>query len=184
MRRFFVILLCALAVVPTAVAAARATGDGVLELKAVYGTVSIGKEGQPARGVAWGQMDKGKLVAVDPAPADGNKIFVSGWEKRTVVVTSDGGPSIVVYTGTNLHFRVDGGKYRLTFVGSGIDLTAVGVGVAYLSGDILAADAGDYALDSGNWTPVPVSVLPQQKPFAVPFGTQAATTTTTTTTTP
>jgi len=180
MRRFFVILLCALAVVPAALAAARATGDGVLELRAVYGTVSIGKEGQPARGVAWGQMDKGKLVTVDPVPTDGNRIFVSGWEKRTVVATSeDGTPSIVVYSGTNLHFRVDGGKYRLTFVGSGIDLTAVGVGVAYLSGDILAADAGDYALDSGNWVPVPVAVFPQQKPFPVPFGTQPATTVTT-----
>jgi hypothetical protein len=177
MRRLLVILVCSLIVAPTALAAARATGDGVLELKAVYGTVSIGKEGQPARGLVWGQMDRGRLTVIDPLPGDGQQILVSGWEKRTVVASPDlGGPSIVTYSGTDIHFRVTGGKYRLAFVGSGIDLTAVGVGVAYLAGDLTAADAGDYAVDSGKWVPVPVFVIPQ-KPLAVPFGTQPATTT-------
>jgi hypothetical protein len=175
MRRFFVILLlCTLAVVPSALAAARATGDGVLELKAVAGTVAIGKEGQPARGLLWGQMDKGKLVVVDPSPAD-TQIFVSGWEHKSLATVTDTGATVTTYSGTNLHFRVTGGKYRLTFTGSGIDLTAIGVGVAYLAGDLLAPDAGDYAVDSGKWVPVPVFVLPQRT-LAVPFGTQPATT--------
>jgi len=170
MRRFFVILVCALAVVPTAFAAARATGDGVLELRAVNGSVAIGKEGQPARGLAWGQMDKGKLVVVDPTPTDG-QIFVSGFEHKSVTTVADTGATVTTYSGTNIHFRVTGGKYRLAFIGSGIDLTAVGVGVAYLAGDILAADSGDYSVDSGKWIPVPVYVL-SPRTLAVPFGTQ------------
>jgi hypothetical protein len=171
MRRFSVILLCALVVVPAALAAGQATGDGVLELKSVDGTVAIGKEGQPARGVLWGQMDKGKLTVVDPVVGDG-AIFVSGWETRRAIATpDDGGPAITVYGGTNLHFRVSGGRYRLYFNGSGIDLTAIGVGVAYLAGDDTVLDPGYYAVDSGKWIPVPVPVLPQ-KNVAVPFGTQ------------
>ncbi len=174
MRRFVVTLVCALVAVPTALAAARAAGDGVLELRAVSGAVAVGKEGQFARGVLWGQMDKGRLVVVDPTPADTQTIFVSGFEKRSVVATNaDGLPTAVAYSGTDLHFRVSGGKYRLSFNGSGIDLTAIGVGVAYLAGDPLALDTGDYAIDSGKWLPVPVPVAPQ-KTFAVPFGTPPA----------
>jgi hypothetical protein len=119
-------------------------------------------------------MDKGKLVVVDPSPAD-TQIFVSGWEHKSLATVTDTGATVTTYSGTNLHFRVTGGKYRLTFTGSGIDLTAIGVGVAYLAGDLLAPDAGDYAVDSGKWVPVPVFVLPQRT-LAVPFGTQPATT--------
>ncbi len=169
MRRFLVILLCSLTAVPMAVAASRATGDGVLELKSAYGSVAIGKEGQPARGALWGQMDKGRLTVVDPTPTDG-QIFVSGWENREVKQTPDTGlPSVVVYSGTNLHFRVTGGKYRLYFNGSGIDLTAVGVGVAYLYGSDTVVDPGYYAVDSGDWLSMPVD---PPKPLPVPFGAQ------------
>lgn len=172
MRRSIVTLICALAVVPTSFAATRAAGDGVLELRAVYGAVAIGKEGQPARGILWGQMDKGKLTIVDPVAGDG-QAYVSGWEKRTVLTTADDGtPTVISYSGTDIHFRITGGKYRISFNGSGIDLTAIGVGVAYLTGDYLASDAGDYAVDSKKWIPVPVYVVPPAKLFAVPFGTQ------------
>ena len=172
MRRFSIILLCALAVAPAAYAATRATGDGVLELKAAYGTVAIGKAGQPARGLLWGQMDKGRLSVVDPVVGDG-QVFVSGWEKKKTIPAADDGstPAITVYSGANLHFRVTGGKYRLFFNGSGIDLTAIGLGTAWLNGDADALDPGYYALDSGKWQPMPVSDL---KPTAVPFGTPPA----------
>jgi hypothetical protein len=167
MRRLVVILLSALVAAPAALAGARATGDGVLELRAVYGTVAFGKDLQPAKGVLWGQMDKGKLVVVDPVAGDG-QIYVSGWEKKA---TPPDAPTTTIYTGSNLHFRVTGGKYRLYFNGQGIDLTAIGVGVAYLNGDESVVDAGDYAVDSGKWLPMPVYTL---KPVAVPFGMQPA----------
>jgi hypothetical protein len=168
MRRLFVILLASLVVVPAALAAKRAAGDGVLELRSVAGRVAVGTITTPARGLQWGQMDKGKLIVVDPIPDDTQQVYVSGFEKKGPLTFTDSGASVTTYSGTNLHFRVTGGKYRLVFDGSGIDLTAIGAGTAYLTGDVNAFDAGYYAVDSGKWVPMPVSFVPT-KPLAVPF---------------
>jgi hypothetical protein len=168
--RLLVILVCALAAVPAALAGSRASGDGVLELKAVYGKVTIGKPIQPARGLLWGQMDNGKLTVQDPVAGDG-KILVTGWDTRVFMPASfiDGTPAQTTYTGTNIHFRVTGGKYRLFFKGSGIDLTAIGAGVALINASESALDAGYYAVDSGDWTAAPLFVTK-----TVPFGTPTA----------
>ena len=168
MRRFLIILVCSLAAVPAALAGSSASGDGVLELKAVYGKVTIGKTVQPARGLLWGQMDSGKLIVEDPVLGDG-RILVTGWDNRafTPASTFDGTPATTTYTGSNIHFRVTGGKYRLIFRGSGIDLTAIGAGIAYLDARETAVDAGYYAVDSGDWTAAPLFTVK-----AVPFGTQ------------
>jgi len=168
MRRLLVILLASLAVVPAALAAQRASGDGVLELKSADGRVVIGTNALPARGILWGQMDNGKLVVVDPVPDDGNQILVSGYDKKPTMTVTDSGSTVTTYWGTNLHYRVTGGKYRLVFEGVGIDLTAIGVGTAYLTGDPDVFDAGYYAVDSGKWVPMPVSLL-STKPLAVAF---------------
>jgi hypothetical protein len=145
MRRLSLILLSCLIVAPAALAGARATGDGVLEVSNVDGTVLVA-----GKGVLWGQMHVGRLVVNDPILGDGTTL-VSGWEKR-VPGSCD---TCTVYSGKDLHFRVTGGKYRLYFDGAGIDFSAVGVGTASLTGDVSALDAGDYALDGGKWTPVP-----------------------------
>lgn len=166
MRRFLVILGCALVAVPAAIARSTATGDGVFELKAVYGKVTIGKALQPARGLLWGQMDNGTLIVQDPVLGDG-KILVTGWDTRVPTpALPDGTPAQTTYTGANMHFRVTGGKYRLIFRGSGIDLTAIGAGVALLNASENAIDAGYYAVDSGDWTAAPLNVTK-----SVPFGT-------------
>jgi hypothetical protein len=167
MRQLLVILVCALAAVPAALAGSSSSGDGVLELKAVYGKVAIGKPLQPARGLLWGQMDSGKLIVQDPIIGDG-KILVTGWDSRVFSPASDidGTPAQTTYTGTNIHFRVTGGKYRLIFKGSGIDLTAIGAGVALLNASENAIDPGYYAVDSGDWISAPLFVTK-----AVPFGT-------------
>ena len=165
--RLLITLLCGLVVAPAALAASRATGDGVLELKAVYGTVQLGTTFLPAQGTLWGQMDKGTLKVTDPVVGDG-AILVSGYERRSTYIRDDG-QKVVTYGGRDLHFRVTGGKYKLFFSGNGIDLTAVGVGVAMLAGDPDADDAGDYALNGGKWTPLPVLLVPQQV-LRVPFG--------------
>jgi hypothetical protein len=166
MRRLLVILMCSLVAVPAALAGSTATGDGVLELKALYGKVTIGKPLQPAHGLLWGQMDSGKLTVQDPVLGDG-KILVTGWDTKVSTPASDidGTPAQTTYTGTNIHFRVTGGKYRLIFKGSGIDLTAIGVGIGDLAGNLVADDTGDYALDGGKWLPVPTVRT------SVPFGT-------------
>src|SRR3954453_7099173 len=160
MRRSFVILMCSLVAVPAALAGASATGDGGLELKALYGKVTIGKPAQPARGLLWGQMDNGKLIVEDPVLGDG-RILVTGWENKvfTPASTFDGTPAQTTYTGANIHFRMTGGKYRLVFRGSGIDLTAIGAGVAALNASENAIDAGYYAVDSGDWTAAPLNIV-------------------------
>jgi hypothetical protein len=145
MRRLCLSLLCGLVVVPAAFAAAGATGDGVLELKAAAGTIVL----TGTRGTVWGQMDSGKLVATDPVLGDG-AIFVSGAAGVDQVADN-----VTVYTGKDLHFRVTGGKYKLRFKGTGIDLTAVGVGTAQLTGDAFS-DPGDFSVDNQKWTPLPV----------------------------
>ncbi len=162
MRRLCFILLCGLVAVPAAVAAARANGDGVVELTKVNGTVVL----NGTRGTLWGQMDKGRLVVSDPVVGDG-QVLVSGYETKKAGVL-DG---TTVYGGVDLRFRVTGGRYRLSLKGTGIDLTAVGVGTVQLSGDLFSGDPGSYALDSGKWLPVPY--FPASR--LVQFGVQSAT---------
>jgi hypothetical protein len=156
--RLTLVLLCSLTLAPAAFAASSTAGDGVLELKGVNATrVSI--TGQ--RGAIWGQIDKGTLKVIDLNPDDNLNAYVSG---GTVVPDPD--TTVTVYTGKNIHFRFIGGKYRFVITtASGIDVTAVGVGQAYLTGDPAALDTGAYAVDDGKWQDVPL----QRKP--VPFGT-------------
>ena len=169
MRRFFFTLLAVLVVAPAAYAASRSVGDGVFELDSVSGTVVIGTLAQPAKGALWGQMDKGSLRVYDPLPGDG-QVFVSGYDSKSVITDY---PLQTTYTGTDLHFRVTGGKYRLVLKGSGIDVTAVGVGTAQLTGDLLADDPGDYALNGGKWIAVPFVSRTVQ--FGDPTATQTPT---------
>ena len=162
MRRFCITLLACLVTAPAALAASGQAGDGVLELQSVYGDVTIN-----AKGVLWGQMDRGSLTVTDPLAGDGD-ILVSGADKPSKVLP-DGS---VLYTGRDLHFRITGGAYRLQFTnGAGIDLTTVGVGKATIVPDITVADDGDYALDGGKWKPVPLV-----DPLYVHFGTKPITT--------
>ena len=63
MRRLALILaLAAVAVPAAALAADRSAGDGVLELRAVNGTVTLA-----GNGVLWGQIDKGSIRVTDVA---------------------------------------------------------------------------------------------------------------------
>jgi hypothetical protein len=149
MRRLSLILLCALIAAPAALAAAHSTGDGVLELKDVNASkLTI----NGVRGVIWGQLDFGTLKVTDPNPDDNLVALVSGAERTRT--TDD--PGVTIYSGKNIHFRFTGGKYRFALIGSGIDLTAVGVGQAYVTGDPYAADDGDYAVDGTKWQSVPL----------------------------
>jgi hypothetical protein len=164
MRRLCLILLCGLVAAPAALAGASVAGDGVLELRTVDATVLIA-----GRGVVWGQMDKGKLVVNDIAPGGDGEILVSGAERK-VPGSCD---ACTVYTGKDIHFRVTGGKYRLFFDGAGIDLSAVGVGSAQLTGHVTVDDPGDWALDGGKWTAVPWlkrTVLFGVQPVLAPVG--------------
>ena len=134
MRRLCLILLCGLVAVPAALAAVSAPGDGVLELSKVNGSVVV----TGTRGTLWGQIDKGRLVVSDPIVGDG-QVLVSGAETKRAGVLE----GTTVYSGTDIRFRVTGGRYRLSLKGSGIDLTAVGVGTAQLARRPTRRDPGE-----------------------------------------
>ena len=145
MRRLCLILLCGLVAAPAAVASLRATGDGLLELRGVdaQSMVIAG-----TRGTLWGQMDKGRLTVTDPSLGDG-QIYVTGADGSHAV-----NDNVTVYWGKDIHFRVTGGRYRLSFKGVGIDLSAVGVGTMSILGDFNSLDPGRYGVD-GKWVDVP-----------------------------
>jgi hypothetical protein len=147
--RLTLVLLCSLALAPAAFAASNTTGDGVLELKGVNAT-RVAITGQ--RGAIWGQIDKGILKVVDLNPDDNLNAYVSG---GTIVPDPD--PTVTIYSGKNIHFRFIGGKYRFVITSAtGIDVTAVGLGQAYLTGDPASLDTGQYAVDDGKWQDVPL----------------------------
>jgi hypothetical protein len=162
MRRLALILVLAAVAVPAAaVAADRSAGDGVLELSAMNGTVTLA-----GKGVLWGQLDSGSIRVTDVSTANGQQLLVSGAEHTRPL-----GEDVTVYWGNNITFRTTGGKYRIHFKGSGLDLTAIGVGTADLIGDPTALDTGRYALDSGKWFAVPLLEK------LVPYGVQPPTST-------
>jgi hypothetical protein len=161
MRRLCLTLLCGLIAVPVAMAATRATGDGTLEVFHGYGMVSV----TGSRGTAWGQLGKGQLTVTDYVAGDG-QVLVSGADTAIPLAAN-----VMQYGGKDLHFRVTGGRYRLRFNGSDINLSAVGVGTARLAADLNVDDPGDYALDGGKRVPVPLNPRP------VTFGVQPVATT-------
>jgi hypothetical protein len=162
MRKAYLILLCGLILAPGALAAVRtsgAAGDGVLELRDVNAT----KANIYAKGAVWGQLDYGQLKVTDFNPDDNITAQVSGAESKRPTIE----PGVTVYTGKNIHFRFTGNRYiKFSIIGSGIDVTAVGVGRASLIGDPEWYDDGDYAVDNGKWQPVPLVAK------LVPFGIQ------------
>ena len=148
--RLILVVLCSLLVVPAALAAPSATGDGVFELKDVDASriVITG-----TRGAIWGQIDNGTLRITDVNLDDSLAPQVSG----AVCTQSTVDPATRVCTGKNIHFRFSGGKYRFTILSStGVDVTAVGVGQAWLTGDPYSFDPGYYAIDDGKWQPMPL----------------------------
>src|SRR5690242_19245672 len=126
--RLLLVMLSSLLVAPAALAGSSASGDGVFELKDVNADRVIVTG---TRGAIWGQIDKGTLKVTDLNPDDNLAPQVSGaeWTQSTT------DPTVKLYIGKNIHFRFAGGKYKFTIIGSGIDVTAVGVGQATLVGD-------------------------------------------------
>jgi hypothetical protein len=62
---------------------------------------------------------------------------------------------VTIYSGKNIHFRFSGARYGFSIAGTGIDVTAVGAGKAWLTG-AGSFDDGEYAIDDSEWQPVPL----------------------------
>jgi hypothetical protein len=159
-------VLLVLVVAPAALAGARTTGDGILELRSVDATKATITG---TRGAIWGQIDSGTLKVTDANLDDNLVAQVSGADR--IRVSTD--PGVTYYIGKNIHFRFSGAKYKFTISnGVGIDLTAVGVGKASLAGDPTLLDDGSYAIDNGKWQPVQPAPAPPLLPKVLTFGLQ------------
>ena len=152
MRRLSIILLVVLAAVPAAaLARGKSTGDGVFELKSA---ALVNKSSITGKGAIWGQLDRGTITVTDRNVNDSIWPLVSGGVASTHS-TSDGGTT--TYTGRDIRFRFAGGRFKIVISGLGVDLTAVGIGKATLTGNANVDDDGEWALDGGEWFPVTLS---------------------------
>jgi hypothetical protein len=148
MRR--VVFACALAllVVPAALAARGAPGDGTLVVKNASGVINIA-----ARGSVIGSCDVCTIVIDDPEPGDGSGPIVSGFEGKRDDLTDTKSR----WSGTDVRFRLIGGFSRTRVRGSGIDLYSVGQGSVTVRGFL--SNIGTYALDGGERRLLPFDPL-------------------------
>lgn len=153
---FILLLVFTLAVPAAALAGSRAKGDGTLSVRDGNGRVTL-----TARGTFFGRVDGGRIVYTTLDPADESfPDFFDTCERTKPLL--DGS---VVCSGTSLRFRLLGAsKVKITLVGKGIDLSAVGKGQAILNGDETQFDLGEYALNGGLYKPLPT------EPLVVTFG--------------
>lgn len=155
-----VVLLLAVLALP-AIAAAKVAGDrsaaavapvmqpdGILTVRSANGVLTLS-----GRGSVIGQsMGKGRLLIEDADPTDGVPV-VSGYDRA-----QRQGRFAVLYSGTDLRFRVLGGQFKLRLVASGVSLSFVGKGTATMvpAGTV---DDGSYSLDGGD-TYRPFGLMP------------------------
>jgi hypothetical protein len=138
MRKTLLLLALLAVSLPVAGLAASSTGDGTLSVEDGRGKVSI-----QARGGVIGRLERGTITIYDLTPEDANLPAVFG-DDQAVLLVGDG----LKYTGSDMRFRVIGGRYRIVIQGRGIDLSAVGKGFGSIRGDV--GQLGVYSLDGAD----------------------------------
>jgi hypothetical protein len=136
MRKPLLALLVFLLAVPAAALAAT-SADGELSVDAGRGKVTV-----DARGGIIGRFTDGRVSILDLTPEDAYVPVVFGDELPAVVLPN----GAVVYRGTNVRFRLVGGRYKVFVHAVGIDLSAVGNGLVWLESDGSRAP-GTYSLE-------------------------------------
>ena len=145
------LLTCALiAVAAPAVALAgrSAPGDGTLQVRNGDGFIFV-----QVRGALIGRCSD-CVVTIDDPVTDGRGAIVSGEEWSREI-----GENKTRYVNrsprTDMRFRIVGGLTRVTVNGRGISLSVVGQGFATLKANVMAPNPGEYALDGGDFAPLP-----------------------------
>jgi len=140
--RALILFVCAIAVT-VAVAASAGAGvrdNGQLSLERGRGSATL-----EMRGVVLGRLTNGTLRVTDLTPRDRFDPTVSGRK----VTAERIGAKTTLYRGVGIRFKVLGGRYRIVLRGSGMSVSAVGVGEVVLDGDPrwLGDDVGVFSLD-------------------------------------
>ena len=112
--------------------------DGTLIVKDGVGRIVI-----TGKGGVIGRFDKGQVTIKDPIPGDGTGPIVTGAEAEHSI-----NDTTTRYAGTNVRFRIIGGKFSVTVDASNIDLSAVGNGSVKLDGKGTPYD-GTYSMNGG-----------------------------------
>jgi hypothetical protein len=137
-------------------ALAGGANDGTLSVKAGNGKVSLNFNGS-----AVGRVAHGSITVIDPLLGDGLGIDAWGCDYGSYDrPTIDGDGVVRVCRGIGLRFRAIGGKYTIRLKGSGIYLSAVGQGSAFLNGngdDPNVNSDGTYSLNDQPYKSLPNS---------------------------
>lgn len=153
--RALILFVCAMAAaVAVAASAAGAVRDsGQLSLERGRGSAAL-----ELRGVVLGRLTSGTLRVTDLTPRDRFVPTVSGRK----VTAQRIGPKTTLYRGVGIRFKVLGGRYRLVLRGSGMSVSAVGVGEVVLDGDSrwIGDDVGVFSLDGVDCVMAPELCLP------------------------
>lgn len=145
MRRLFVPVLLAAALVPAAaLAAPGAPGDGTVSVKNADGKVSI-----VARGSFIGYCDSCRIWVNDPDPTDGAGPLITNSEVSLNLTDTK-----TFYRGSQMRFRMVGGFWRVIVQGHGIDLSGIGHGQIVLDG-LGGSSDGSYQFDGDIYRSMP-----------------------------
>jgi hypothetical protein len=144
-KRLLATIAALAAALPASSVGAAPTGsdDGTLSVKNATGRIFI-----RATGGFIGRFDKGSIRIIDPVADDGTGPIVSGAER-----SHDVNDTTSVYAGTNLRFRLIGGKFRIVIIGSGIDLAVVGRGTVRFDGR--GGPDGRYSFNGADYSSLP-----------------------------
>ncbi len=151
MRKAFLILLALSALAaPAAYASNVAKGDGTVSVKAGNGKVSLS-----GRVSAFGRVDTGRIIFTSLDPTDDTLPDLFDTCEHTQL-RFDGS---IFCQGSKLRFRLLDAKYRITIIGRGIDVSAVGKGQATLQGAETTLDDGDFSLNGGLYKAIPADLV-------------------------
>lgn len=143
-RSFFLCALLALCLPVFASAEPRAAEDGTLSVRNATGKVRLLG---PARGAVIGRCDSCAFILRDVVDGDGSQPVVNGEE---IANDPDDDGIDEAFQGTNVRFRLIGGRYVLRIRGRGIDLSAVGTGTILIKGT-----DGTFSLNGEEPRPLP-----------------------------
>lgn len=153
MRRFLLLLIVlGLALPATAWAVRTSPGDGTLVVGNGRGLVIV-----RARGAILGRFDSGRLVVEDPVEGDGSGPIVYGAERIRELPGHR-----TLYIGEDVRFRMIGGLYRVTIQAVGIDVSAVGRGMATLDASGFSDQPGRFSINGGPFQQLPAFVKQYQ----------------------
>jgi hypothetical protein len=146
MRRLVLLALVVVLALPVAAWAASALpGDGTLVVDNGNGAVTV-----RARGGILGRFDYGTVVITDLDLTDGKAPAVYGAETIQPL-----GAGRTRYTGDQVRFRMIGGLFRVQITAIGIDVSAVGRGVAMLDATGYSDFPGRYSINGGPFQSLP-----------------------------